>query len=95
MKTEKKCSSCGNWTTWNKQHTDLCGHCGQLLDPVANKAAEDREESAQREKENDFFRIRETDNILMKFVRRFAFVLHAIFAAITWAFLWFVSSFSG
>lgn len=49
----------------------------------------------EEKKENDFFRIRETDNVLMKFVRRFAFVLHAIFAAITWAFLWFVSSFSG
>lgn len=95
MKTEKKCPSCGKWATWQKQASDCCAHCGELLDPVAQKAAEDRELQLRLEKENDFFRIRQTDNVPMKFVRRFAFILHAIFAAITWAFLWLVSSFSG
>ena len=28
-------------------------------------------------------------------VRKIGWVLHAIFAAITWAFLWFVTTFSG
>ena len=95
MVTEKKCPSCGEWTTWEKQPTDRCLHCNALLDPAALKAREERSEKERLEKENDFFRVRETDNIFMVFVRRFTFVLHAIFAAITWAFLWFVTTFSG
>jgi methionyl-tRNA synthetase len=95
MKTEKKCPHCGEWTVWEKQPTDRCTHCNELLDPVALKAQEERAERDRIDRENDFFRVRETDNIFMVVFRRFAFVLHAIFAAITWAFLWTVTTFSG
>lgn len=95
MTTEKKCLSCGEWTKWEKQPTDRCLNCDALLDPVALRAQEERAAREQLEKENDFFRIRETDNFLMVIVRKSAFVLHAIFAAIAWAFLWFVTTFSG
>lgn len=95
MTTEKKCPSCGAWTKWEKKPTDRCEHCNELLDPTALKEQEHREEQDRIFKENDFFRVREDDNFLMVTVRKVGWVLHAIFAAITWAFLWFVTTFSG
>jgi methionyl-tRNA synthetase len=95
MKTEKKCPGCGEWTTWQKQPTDRCAHCNALLDPEAHEEKLDREEKERIFKENDFFRVREDDSFLMITVRKVGWVLHAIFAAITWAFLWFVTTFSG
>ncbi len=60
-----------------------------------NKEKEEREEKERTFKENDFFRIRETDNFLMVAVRKVGWVVRAIFAFITWLFLWFVTTFSG
>ena len=95
MTTEKKCLSCGNWTIWHKQPTDRCTHCNELLDPTAFQEKEQREDQERLFKENDFFRVREDDSFLMVTIRKVGWVLHAIFAAITWAFLWFVTTFSG
>ncbi len=80
---------------WQKQPTDRCEHCKEVLDPISLKVVEERSEQERIQKENDFFRIRESDSFLMVITRRFAFVLHAIFAAITWFFLWMVTTFSG
>lgn len=95
MKAEKKCSSCNEWTTWEQQINDRCLHCDELLDEVAVKEKEERDEKERVFQENDFFRIRETDGFFMITVRKTGWLLHAIFAAITWSFLWFVTSFSG
>lgn len=95
MKTEKKCPHCGEWTVWEKLPTDRCTHCNELLDAAALKEKEAREEKERIFKENDFFRVREDDGFLMIAVRKTGWVLHAIFAAITWAFLWFVTTFAG
>ena len=95
MKSEKKCSHCGEWTTWEKQPTDRCGHCNEYLDPRSLQEKEVREEKERVFRENDFFRVRENDSFLMIMVRKTGWALHAIFAAIAWAFLWFVTTFSG
>ena len=95
MRSEKKCPHCGIWTTWEKQASDRCSSCKELLDQTAHEEKTTRQETEQRFNENDFFRIRETDNFLMIGVRKVGWVLHAIFAFITWAFLWFVTTFSG
>ena len=95
MKTEKKCPHCGDWTTWEKQPTDRCGSCNGLLDEIALKEKEEREENERSYQENDFLRIKETDGLGMRVVRKAAWVLHVVFAAITWAFLWMVTTFSG
>ena len=95
MKTEKKCPHCGEWTTWNKEPSDRCTLCNELLDEVSMREKEHRETKERVDKENDFFRVREDDHFLMIAIRRISWVLHAIFAAIAWAFLWFVTTFSG
>lgn len=95
MKTEKKCPTCEQWTVWQKLPTDRCSHCNELLDKEAHEEKVEREEKERIFKENDFFRVRDDDNFLMITVRRVGWVLHAIFAAITWTFLWFVTTFSG
>lgn len=95
MQTEKKCPSCGEWTFWEKKVDDRCSHCGALLDPHFHKHISDRMEKERVFRENDFFTIREDDNFFMILVRKTGWALHAVFAFITWAFLWFVTTFSG
>lgn len=95
MKTEKKCPNCGAWTQWDKRQTDRCNSCNELLDAISFTEKNEREEIQQASKEKDFFRIRETDALGMKIVRKTALVLHVIFAAITWAFLWMATTFAG
>ena len=95
MKTEKKCPSCEAWTPWEKQPTDRCTSCNDLLDAISLSEKAEREEKERVFRENDFFRIREEDGFFMIAVRKTGWALHAIFAAIAWAFLWFVTTFSG
>ena len=65
MKTEKKCPNCGAWTQWEKQPTDRCNSCNQLLDPISLSEKTEREEKVQSVKKNDFLMIRETDGLSM------------------------------
>jgi len=95
MKTEKKCLNCGAWTIWEKQPTDRCTSCRELLDPISLLERTEREEKERVFEENDFLRIKETDGLGMRILRKTAWVFHVIFAAITWAFLWMVTTFSG
>ena len=95
MKIEKKCPNCGAWTIWEKQPTDRCTACNELLDPISLSEKMEREQSELLYQENDFLRIKETDGLGMRIVRKTAWVFHVIFAAITWAFLWMVTTFSG
>jgi hypothetical protein len=95
MKTEKKCPYCGIWTEWQIQPTDRCISCNQLLDEIALLEKSEREKSEIIYQENDFLRIKETDGLGMRIVRKTAWIFHVIFAAIIWAFLWTVTTFSG
>jgi len=95
IKIEKKCPHCGIWTEWEKQPTDRCTSCNHHLDEIALFEKVEREQSELVYQENDFLRIKETDGLSMRVVRKTAWVFHVIFAAITWAFLWMVTAFSG
>ena len=95
MKTEKKCPHCGTWTEWKKQPTDSCTSCNEVLDKVALNEKVEREQNERVSQENDFLIIKESDGLGMRIVRKTAWTFHVIFAAITWAFLWFVTTFSG
>ena len=46
---------------WQKQPTDRCEHCKEVLDPISLKVVEERSEQERIQKENDFFRIRDSD----------------------------------
>jgi methionyl-tRNA synthetase len=95
MAAEKKCPHCGKWTNWNNQPSDLCEHCNTVLDPHSVKLQQEWVDVKQRFHETNFYRTREGDNFLMIAVRKTAMVGHAIFAAITWIFLWFTTTFAG
>jgi hypothetical protein len=92
MRTEKICPHCAAWTHWDKKPTDRCSHCNELLDQVALKEKEVRDEADRVFYENDFFRVREEDGVLMRLIRRTAWIVHLFFAAITWFFLWMVAT---
>ncbi|MFM1874877.1 MAG: hypothetical protein RL266_614 [Bacteroidota bacterium] len=95
MKTEKKCANCGAWTAWEKQPTDRCTACNELLDPIYLEEKLERDRKEEEAYANDFLRIREDDGFMMGLVRRAAWVVHLIFAAITWFFLWMVATTPG
>jgi len=62
-------------------------HCNVLLQPLAIKEKELREQREEQVAAHDFFRIRSTDGFGMKAVRRTAWVGHLIYAAIVYFFL--------
>lgn len=66
-----------------------------MLDPSAATSLQQEADRRVREKEDDFFRVRETDGLMMRVTRKVLWVGHVIFAAIAWAVMWLVSSFSG
>lgn len=95
MAAEKKCPHCGKWTHWQNQPSDHCEHCNEILDPGTIKLQQKWIDEKREFEENNFYRVREGDNFLMIMVRKTAMLGHAIFAAITWFFLWFTTTFAG
>lgn len=46
MSSQKKCPSCGQWTTWNQRLDDKCEHCGAQLEKQRAEEVKHRQELA-------------------------------------------------
>lgn len=95
MNSEKKCPNCNEWTAWTQLLTDKCQHCGQLLVAEEHQRISKIQQEEKEYQENIFYHPKEGDGPFMFVTRKVAMVLHMIFAAITWAFMWFTVTFSG
>lgn len=69
--------------------------CSGLLYERALLLQQEKEKREKDFHDNNFYRAREDDNFLMVGVRKVAMVLHAIFAFITWIFMWFIMNVVG
>jgi predicted amidophosphoribosyltransferase len=85
---QKKCDNCNHWTNWKGNASDLCENCHQPLDQRTLIEHAEWRQREQVENELDWFRARETDSPMKAFFRRAAFIVHAIFGAIAWLFIW-------
>ncbi len=95
MQAEKKCPSCEKWTGWNQQLDARCEHCNELLQEDDHSRIEEVHRKEKEYQENIFYHPREGDGVFLFLVRKIAMVLHVIFAALTWGFMWFTVTFSG
>lgn len=85
---QKNCSSCSQWTNWQQNAHDTCTHCGAILDE--RKIVEEiawKQRDADYEKDN-WLKPNESDGPVKAFFRRIGFVLHLVFGAIAWFFIW-------
>lgn len=95
MQSEKKCENCGKWTTWTQALSDTCEHCGELLQAEELTRISKIQQEEKEYQDNIFYHPKEGDGPFMFVTRKVAMVLHMVFAAITWAFMWFTVTFSG
>jgi hypothetical protein len=98
MKDQKKCHSCGQWSVWTHHNSDLCIHCGQLLDKEALMMETKKNESDAiqvKKIENSFLTIKASDNLPTVFIKRIANIANAIFIAIMAFLVWFTTAIAG
>lgn len=86
MANEKKCFACGEWTVWTKKQDDRCVHCRALLSSatIASKAVPIPSVVAKRP---SFLTQRDDDGLMLRNIRKTAFVAHLIYAGIMWLFM--------
>ncbi len=95
MATQKKCSECGQWTTWHHKLTDTCEHCGQLLDKRTINDLQYFENQQKLNDENSFSVPKPGDNFLMLALRRTVWIANVIYMATVSFFLWLFTTLAG
>lgn len=98
MNASKKCPHCGNWSQWTQNPTDLCQHCGSVLDPVAVARQEAREERKQEEAERlsiKFIEIKPDDPWYLRIIKRMGLGFQIAFVSIVSFFLWLIALLAG
>ncbi|GAB2547922.1 hypothetical protein [Rufibacter soli] len=98
MKASKKCPHCAQWSVWQRNPTDTCEHCHQLLDPTA---VERLKAQAQRKSEEstrftvDFIQINPQDSAFTKFYKGIGLSFQIAFVAIMSFILWLIALLAG
>lgn len=95
MATDKKCPSCGQWTTWNHQLTDRCTHCNELLDKRTVEDHQRFETQLKINDENSFFAPKPGDNPFMIAFRKTAWAVHFVYMSIVSFILWLLAWLAG
>ncbi|GAA3933083.1 hypothetical protein [Hymenobacter algoricola] len=92
----KKCPHCSQWSAWQQQPDDRCAHCQQLLDPQAQRRAQEQEALA-RQPVSSFMliEIKPTDGAGVRFLKYLVRGGQLAFAAIMAFLLWFVTILAG
>ncbi|UOR06352.1 hypothetical protein MUN82_04470 [Hymenobacter aerilatus] len=78
----KKCPHCQEWSAWNQRPNDRCEHCGEFLDPRAQKRLEEQQQKAKQPDQPTFFEIQPDDNVVVRFFKRMGRVGQVVFGAI-------------
>ena len=87
--SEKKCSSCGKWTLWNKGKEDLCAHCGALLSDFEQKKEERGEKI--RSAPVGLFPIKHNEPLFLKLGKYTINTAHLIFTAVMSFIVWLIT----
>ena len=82
MSNTKKCPTCGKWTNWNLSLEDTCEHCGELLQKVEIKRAEEKKIDLKRQEKEDIFAINPEDNFLLVLIKRGGYYIYVVVMAI-------------
>jgi len=89
----KKCPHCGYWSAWQQRADDRCQQCEELLDPRAQRQAEEQENAAQQPiSQFMLIAIHPTDGPGLRFLKYLVRGGQLAFAAIMAFFLWLVTA---
>ena len=90
--SSKKCPHCEQWSTWQQRPDDRCEHCGELLDPQAQRSALARDEVAkQKMPAVMLIEIKPDDGAVVRFFKTIIRGGQLAFAAILAFIVWFVT----
>ncbi len=92
----KKCPFCLQWSIWQQLPDDRCEHCGNLLDPQAEKSAIAREELANQKMSSVILmEINPEDGPVKRFFKTIVRGGQLAFAAILSFIMWVVAAVAG
>ncbi|OWP62612.1 hypothetical protein CDA63_13300 [Hymenobacter amundsenii] len=92
----KKCPHCGRWTEWHQQPTNLCQHCGQVLEPARAAADERRQQQADAPLAPVLLiEIKPDDNLFVKFFKYLIRGGQLAFAAFMAFMMWLLAAVAG
>jgi predicted amidophosphoribosyltransferase len=92
----KKCPHCQQWSSWQQNPDDRCAHCGELLDPRAQKNAVAREQLANQKMPTVLLvEIKPEDGAVVRFFKTIIRGGQLLFAAIMAFFVWLVTVVAG
>ena len=69
--SEIKCPSCGKWSEWTGKMNEKCPHCGAHFDPGRLQYAEEIRINTERNRENSYLVIKDTDDPLVQMFKQF------------------------
>ncbi|WP_426060986.1 hypothetical protein [Hymenobacter sp. B1770] len=92
----KKCPNCHQWSIWQQSPNDRCEHCGELLDPQAQKSAVAREKLANQKMPSVvLMEINPEDGPIKRFFKTIVRGGQLAFAAILSFIVWVVAVVAG
>jgi len=97
LPASKKCHACQQWSAWRLSPDDRCENCGELLDPQAQRYAQQREEMANQKPSPgmQLIEIRPEDSGFIWFVKIIVRGGQMAFAAILAFIIWLVTLAAG
>jgi hypothetical protein len=97
-KRTKKCPRCGQWSEWTGNPTDLCEHCGSILDEKGfiRQVKEEEEEREEKKKfDITLIEIYPDDSKPVVFFKRIVQGFQIGFMAILSFILWLIALLAG
>lgn len=89
---------CGQWSEWTGKPTELCEHCGGILDEnglIRQIAQEEREAQEKNKFDITLIEIYPSDNRLVIFLKRIVQGFQIAFMAILSFILWLIALLAG
>lgn len=96
-KRTKICPRCGQWSEWTGNPTDLCEHCGSILDErgFIRQMKEEEEQADKKRFDITLIEIYPEDSRLVVFFKRIGQGFQLTFMAILSFILWLIALLAG
>jgi predicted amidophosphoribosyltransferase len=69
--SEIKCPVCGKWSEWTGKMDERCPHCNAHLDPGRLQYAEEQRINIEKNKENSYLVLKDTDDPIVQMFKQF------------------------
>lgn len=69
--SEIKCPVCGKWSKWTSKIDERCPHCSAHLNPARLQYEEEKRITTERNRNNNFLVIKETEDPIIQMLKQF------------------------